>query len=608
MNKLINRMKKSRSLILILILVLSLTACSQPVDNKVDNTNNNQVVENVEKVKLTPAYSVDGFETVDADGNRITTGRDATGKEAMATASKYEVSQVGSEIMEKGGNAIDAAVAMGFALGVCEPFTSGLGGGGLATIHTAEGENIFIDFREIAPAATDLEDYLDESGESNDKIKEGGLASGVPGEVAGLLYMLENYGTMSREEVLEPAIRIAKEGFTVSTYCANAINDAYDKALKYPEMQSVYWTEDDLPYGVDDVIVNPNLAKALEKIVDEGKDGFYKGEIAEAIVETLNKYEGVMTMEDLANYEIRVGEPVVGDYRGYTVISTPPPSSGGAHLIEILNILENFDVASLDVNSPEYIHLFAETFKLSFADRAKFMADTAFTDVPLKGLTNQEYADKRAKEIDLNKAMEEVVADDPTIFEHEDTTHYSIADKEGNCVAITKTINYYFGSGVMVEEYGFMMNNEMDDFSLDPESVNVLEPGKKPLSSMTPTVVLKEDGSPFMILGTPGGARIFSGVAQVISRVIDHNMPLHDAISVPKIWNNGPKINLQYEEPLKGYEEYAITEETIKRLEELGHIEPTTAASGAMQAIMFMDDGTIYGTADPRQDGKAVGF
>ena len=596
--------RKLCSLVLALAMVLNLAACGQAASSS--SAASSEPAASKEPAK-TPAYSTEGFVTVDSDGNRVTTGRDATSTRAMATASKYEVSQVGAEIMSKGGNAVDAAVAMGFALGVCEPFTSGLGGGGLATIHTAEGENFFIDFREVAPAAATLDLYVDASGENNGNTKEGGLASGVPGEVAGLLYLLEHHGTMSREEVMEPAIRIANEGFTVSAYCANAISDAYEKTQKFPEMSKVYLDENGLPWEEGSVITNPDLGKALQLIADQGADVFYKGEIGEAMVATLAKYDGVMTMEDLAGYEVHELKPVTGDYRGYTVISSPPPSSGGTHLIEILNILENFDMASMEVNSAEYVHLFAETFKLAFADRAKYMADTNFVTVPLGGLTSQAYADKRAQDIDLNVAMEQAAPDDPSPYEHTDTTHFSVADVDGNCVAITKTINYYFGSGVMVDGYGFMMNNQMDDFSTDPESVNKIEPGKKPLSSMSPTVVLKPDGSPFLVLGTPGGSRIFSGVAEVISRVIDSKMDLHTAISVPKIWNCSNKNNLQYEKPLKGYEQYALTDETIAKLTEMGHGELKTTASGAFQCIMFMDDGTLYGTADPRQDGKAVG-
>ena len=461
------RLKKLCALLLASSMVLSLVACGSKDTPAASSSSSAPAVSESEEPKLVPAYSVEGFETVDADGNRIVEGRDATGSQAMAVASKYEVSQVGAEILKKGGNAVDAAVAMGFALGVCEPFTSGLGGGGLATIHTAEGENYFIDFREVAPAAATLDLYVDANGESNGNTRSGGLASGVPGEVAGLLYMLDNYGTMSRQEVMEPAIRIATEGFTVSQYCANAIADAYETALQFPEMQKVYWDENGLPYEAGDVITNPDLAKTLQKIADEGADAFYTGEVAQAVVDSLAEYDGVMTLEDLANYEAQAITPVTGEYRGYQIISSPPPSSGGTHLIEILNILENFDVGALEVNSPEYCHLFAETFKLAFADRAQYMADTAFTDVPLGGLTSQDYADLRAKSINLDTAMEVAAPDDPSPYEHTDTTHFSIADADGNCVAITKTINYYFGSGVMVKGCGFMMNNQMDDFSTD---------------------------------------------------------------------------------------------------------------------------------------------
>ena len=574
------------SLLLALMLVFSLTAFAQEA----------------------PAYSVEGFETVDKDGNRITTGRDATSKVAIASASKYEVSQVGAEILKKGGNAVDAAVAMGFAQAVAEPFTNGPGGGGLAVIHTAEGKDIFVDFREIAPAAATLDLYLDAEGKSNGKTMTGGLASGIPGDVAGLLYMLENYGSgkLSREEILEPAIRIAEEGLYVSTYAAIAITDAYEKATNFPEMQKVYWDENGLPLEAGVILKNPDFGKTLRLIAEKGNDGFYKGEVAEAIVNSLAKYEGVMTLEDLANYKVTVKEPVRGTYRGYTILSSPPPSSGGTILIEILNILENVDMSALKINSPEYIHQIVETFKLAYADRAQYMADEAFAKVPITGLTNKDYAKKRFEMVDPAKAQS-ANFDDPTLFEHTDTTHYSVADAQGNCVAVTKTINYYFGSGVMVDGYGFMMNNEMDDFSTNKESVNKIEPGKKPLSSMSPTVVLDANEKPFLVLGTPGGARIFASIAQVISRVIDHKMPLHDAISVPKIWNNGPNNNFQYEVALKGYEDYAITEETVAKLTEMGHDKIGTAASGAVQAIEFLEDGTLYGTADPRQDGKAVG-
>lgn len=595
--------KKAISLLLAGAMALSFTACGAPAADSASQSSSPEG--SGSQSQDLPAYSVDGFETVDENGRRLTTGRDATASKAMVSSSKYEVSQVGAEILSKGGNAIDAAVAMGFALGVCEPFTSGLGGGGMATVHTAEGEDIFLDFRETAPMNVSLELYQGENGQS--AVSKGGLASCIPGEVAGLLELLEQYGTMSREEVMEPAIRIAEEGFFVTNYCAEAIANAYDKIIQYPEMQSVYCTEDGLPLETGALLKNPDLAKTLRLIAEGGAEAFYTGEVAQAIVDSLAKYDGVMTLEDLAGYEVETLTPVSSTYRGYQVISAPPPSSGGTHLIEILNILEQFDVSSLEINSPEYIHLFTEAYKLAFADRDAYMADPNFNpDIPLSALTSKEYAAQRAQLIDPTKAQS-YSAGDTDNYEHTDTTHFSVADAQGNCVSITKTINSYFGSGVMVDGYGFMMNNQMSDFSTDPDSVNCIEPGKKPLSSMSPTIVLREDGSPYLVLGTPGGARIFSSIAQTLSRVIDHGLSLHDAICVPKVWNPSSDNALEYEECLYGYEEYEITEETLQALEEMGHGKATFTSGGSVQAIEFLEDGTLYGTADPRQDGKAVG-
>lgn len=557
-----------------------------------------------------PAYSVDGFQTTDADGNRIITGRDASGSTAMVTASKYEASMVGEEIFKQGGNAIDAAVAVAFALGVCEPQTSGLGGGGLMLLHTAAGENIFVDFREIAPMNATPDMYpRDENGKVlDDKMWLGGLAVGVPGEVAGLMYLLENYGTMTREQVMAPAIRIAEEGFQVSPYFDGVLKDKYDVLAMFPEAQKIYWKNDIEPYAEGDIIKNPDLAKTLKLIAQQGADGFYKGEVAQAIVDSANKYGGILTLEDLANYKVTVRTPVSTDYRGYEVISSPPPSSGGAHMIEILNILENFDIPNMEVNSPEYIHLFAEAHKLAYADRAQYMADTDFSEVPLAGITSKEYAKTLADQIDLEKSGTFTYGD-PWSFEHEDTTHFSIADKDGNMVGITKTVNYFFGSGVFVDGYGFPLNDEMDDFSSDPQHVNRVESGKKPLSSMTPTIVLK-DGQPFMVLGSPGSARIFGTVAQVLSRVVDSGMDIQDAVNAPRIWDDAAFGRdtgvIQYEGAMPGVT--PISEDTLKALKEMGHGTSDMGLGGCVQAIVYQPDGTMRGAADPRQDGKAVGY
>lgn len=540
----------------------------------------------------------------DKDGNMIRTDRNTTGKIGVVSTSKVEASRIGAEILRKGGNAIDAAVAAGFALGVVEPNSSGLGGGGFMLIRIAKtGETVFIDFRERAPQKSSPEMWkVGKDGKvvGNQKL-EGGKAAAVPGEVAGLLYALENYGTMSREQVIRPAANLAKNGFYVTPTLSNDMKSQFDKLEKYPESAKVFLNKEGLPYEVDDLFTNPDMAKTLDIIIKNGKDGFYKGEVAEAIVKTLNKYDGLYTMEDLANYKPLVRQPVKGTYRGYEIISSPSPSSGGAIVIEILNILENFDVGSLKVNSPEYLHLFSEAYKLAYADRAKYMGDSDYTPVPMKGFVSKKYAKEIAKEIDL-KVSHESKAHDPWLYESEDTAHYSIADKEGNMVAITKTVNGLFGNSVVVDGYGFVMNNEMDDFVLGAGHPNSVAPNKTPLSSMSPTIVLK-DGKPFMVLGSPGATKIISTVSQVISRVIDHKMGMQEAIDTPRLWDNTyNKINV----------ETRISDETIKQLEAMGHKVNKTSewdrGMGSVQGVLYKSNGTLEGGADPRRDGKALGL
>ena len=540
----------------------------------------------------------------DKNGDMIRTDRGATGKVGVVSTSKVEASRIGAEILRKGGNAIDAAVAAGFALGVVEPNSSGLGGGGFMLIRIAKtGETVFIDFRERAPQKSSPEMWTvgaDGKVVGNQKL-EGGKAAAVPGEVAGLLYALENYGTMSREQVIRPAANLAKNGFYVTPTLSNDMKSQFDKLEKYPESAKVFLNQEGLPYEVDDLFTNPDMAKTLDIIIKNGKDGFYKGEVAEAIVKTLNKYDGLYTMEDLANYKPLVRQPVKGTYRGYEIISSPSPSSGGAIVIEILNILENFDIGSLKVNSPEYLHLFSEAYKLAYADRAKYMGDSDYTPVPMKGLVSKKYAKEIAKDIDL-KVSHDSKAHDPWLYESEDTTHYSIADKEGNMVAITKTVNGLFGNSAVVDGYGFVVNNEMDDFVLGAGHPNSVAPSKTPLSSMSPTIVLK-DGKPFMVLGSPGATKIISTVSQVISRVIDHKMGMQDAIDAPRLWDNtSNKINV----------ETRIPDETLKQLEAMGHKTNKTSewdrGMGSVQGVLYKADGTLEGGADPRRDGKALGF
>ncbi|PHH97398.1 gamma-glutamyltransferase [Fusobacterium nucleatum] len=579
-------MKKKFLLVGIIALVFSVISYGKASNNSVKKSN------------------VESWKPYDTNGEMIRTDRGAIGKIGVVSTSKVEASRIGADILKKGGNAIDAAVAAGFALGVVEPNSSGLGGGGFMLIRIAKtGETVFIDFRERAPQKASPEMWIvDADGKvvGNKKV-EGGKAAAVPGEVAGLLYALEKYGTMSREQVIRPAVNLAKNGYYVTPTLSNDMKSEFDKLEKYPESAKVYLNKEGLPYEVGDKFTNKDLAKTLEIIIKKGKDGFYKGEVAQAIVKTLNKYDGLYTMEDLANYKPLVRKPVTGTYRGYEIISSPSPSSGGAIVIEILNILENFNVGELEVNSPEYLHLFSEAYKLAYADRAKYMGDSDYTPVPMKGFVSKKYAKEISKDIDM-KVAHESKAHDPWLYESEDTTHYSIADKEGNMVAITKTVNGLFGNSVVVDGYGFVMNNEMDDFVVEAGHPNSVAPGKTPLSSMSPTIVLK-DGKPFMVLGSPGATKIISTVSQVISRVIDHNMSMQDAIDTPRLWDNTSNVlNI----------ESRIPDETVKKLEAMGHKVNKTSdwdrGMGSVQGVLYKKDGTLEGGADPRRDGKALGL
>jgi len=536
-------------------------------------------------------------------GKMRNTDRGDVGRNGIVSTGKYEASQAGIEIIRKGGNAIDAAVAVGFAIGVCEPNASGIGGGGFMLIRIAEtGENIFIDFREVAPmlASPDMWQIDNDGSVARQENLIGGKAVGVPGEVAGLVYALENYGTMTLEEVMEPAIKLAEDGFVVSSLLAADIEEHMEHLMRYPASAEVY-LKDNRPYKAGEIFRNPYLAKTLRKIAKEGKDGFYKGEVARSIVKAIQYANGVMTVEDLENYRVRVRKPVSGKYRGYDIISSPPPSSGGTHVIQILNILENFNIAAMEINSAEYLHLFSEIFKISYADRAQYMGDKDFVKVPVEGLISKDYAKKLAKKIHMKKSKE-YAFDDPWKFEHKDTTHYSIADRKGNLVAVTKTIDHFLGSCVVAEGTGILLNNQMSDFSIGSKGPNSVEPDKKPLSSMSPTLILK-DGSPFMVLGSPGGDRIISTVTQVISKVIDHGMDIQEAVNSPRI-SDGTDNLLVYES--------RISKEEVMKLKDMGHnvlaIGDWDRQMGSVQAIKFEKDGMLSGAADPRRDGKALGY
>ena len=534
-------------------------------------------------------------------------GRGAQGENGVVAAAKPEASEVGLEILKKGGNAVDAAIATAFALHVLEPNASGIGGGGFMIIKMANmAKAVVVDFRETAPLASTPTMYLGADGKVVPKSTyEGGLSVGVPGEVKGLLYALENYGSgkLSRMDIVQPAISWALKGVPVTVNLAQIIKDNYEKLVKYEEGAKIY-LDDGLPYEIGDSFQNLDYANTLAKVGIYGEDAIYKGEIAEAIVKEVQKRGGILSMEDLARYEIKIREPVQGTYRGYTIISIPPASSGGTHLIQMLNIMENFDVAKTVQGSAANAHLWAETLKMTFADRSKYMADTDFVKVPLAGLASKDYAKTLAAKIDTATPMASGTAGDPSKYESGSTTSLSVMDKESNMVNITKTINYFFGSGVVVPGTGIIMNDEMDDFVPTPGSVNSVEPGKRPLSSISPTLVLDRQGRSFMTLGSPGATRIFPTIAQVISNVIDFGMPIQDAINAPRVFQMASgALNLEGRYSINAYE----------ALKKLGHTVNVRgdwdAYFGGVHAVLYdYNIGMLYGGADPRRDGQAAAF
>lgn len=537
-------------------------------------------------------------------------GRDAKSKNGMVASAHPLASQVGVDILKAGGNAIDAAVAVGFALGVLEPNASGLGGGGFMLVRFAKtGEIAFIDFREKAPARASGDMYeLNEEGKpKRDKrgfkpSAVGGLSVAVPGEVAGLLTALEKYGTMKREELIAPSITYAEKGIVVSEVLAELIMKKMSVLLPFEGSTSLYFT-DGFPKEEGEIIQNKNLARSLRIISKKGKEGFYKGEIAEKIVAAVQKDGGILTMEDLANYEVSFRKAVSGSYRGYEIVSAPPASSGGTHIVELLNIMENFDLRKMGFNTVESWHAWAEGMKLIYADRAKFMADTDFIKVPLKGLTSKSYAKSQHKRIDMAMATSIPAASDPWGYESGSTTHYSIVDAQGNMVAVTKTINHFFGSGITASGTGILLNDEMDDFTKAPGKANSVAPHKKPLSSMSPTFILK-DGKPFATLGTPGGKRIITTVALLVSNMVDYGMDIQEAINAPRI-NHYQKGKLKIES--------RVPKAVQKGLEEKGHTLQIKKAfdlyfGGAQGVTINPDSGELHGGGDPRRDGKAVGY
>lgn len=534
------------------------------------------------------------------------------GKNGMVASEQGLATQVGLDILKQGGNAIDAAVAVGFALAVVLPNAGNIGGGGFMVLHDDKtGKDVAIDFREIAPAKASRDMYLDNQGNVIDgKSLFTHDASGVPGTVAGMEYALKKWGTMPLSKVLEPAIKLADKGFIVSDVLAQTLKEEKSILGKWSASKAIFFKNGE-PLKSGDLLVQKDLAKSLRLIAKQGAKAFYQGEIATKIAKEMQSHGGTMTLEDLKAYKVVERQPIIGDYRGYKVVTMPPPSSGGVHLIEILNMLEHYPIKEDGVNSAKNIHHMAESMKLAYADRSEYLGDPDFVKIPVTGLTSKAYANELVKTIDDNKARlsSTIKPGKPQPYESDQTTHFSVMDKAGNAVAVTYTLNLNFGSGIVVEGTGILLNNEMDDFSVKPGvpnafglvggAANAIEAKKRPLSSMTPTIVMKNN-KPWLVTGSPGGARIITTVLQSVVNTIDHEMNPAEAIITPRVHHQWLPDELRVEE--------GISPDTIKLLQDKGHKVVTKAPMGRIQIIQA-DDSGFYGYSDPRNpDGKTLGF
>ena len=537
----------------------------------------------------------------------------ATGRKGMVVSANDIATNVGLNILKKGGNSIDAAVAVGFALAVTYPYAGNIGGGGFMVIHLSNGKNTTIDYREKAPIKATRNMFLDKHGNFDPALsQEGATSSGVPGSVAGLLYALQKYGTMKLSEVIQPAIDLAKNGYILDYNTSESFKENLPEFKKYPSSYKIF-SDNGLPRKDGDIFKQEDLARTLELIKREGRNGFYKGTTAQLIVKQIQSLGGIITLEDLDKYQPVEREPIYGSYRGYSIVSMPPSSSGGIALVEMLNILENFKFKKDDWGSSNYIHDLAETMKFAFADRTKYLGDSDFYTVPEKGLLSKRYAKSIFRKIKFNAlSAQEVKAGNPLKYnESMETTHYDVYDKMGNAVSVTTTLNSAYGSKIVVFGAGFLLNNEMDDFSSKPGSpnqfgllgseANSIQPQKRMLSSMTPTIVLK-DGKPFLIIGSPGGSTIITVVLQVILNSIDFNMGIQKAIEAPRIHDQWLP-DLLYTEP------YGISEDTKRNLIKMGYKFGSERTLGLAEGIMIdQKKGIIFGTSDPRGSGLARGY
>jgi gamma-glutamyltranspeptidase / glutathione hydrolase len=539
------------------------------------------------------------------------------GRHGMVTSSETHASEAGVEILRAGGNAVDAAVAVGFALAVTHPFAGNIGGGGFMLIRLTTGETEFIDYREEAPGGTSRNMYLDTAGNPiKDLSLVGPLASGVPGTVAGLALAEQKYGKLGLRRVMEPAIRLASDGFEVSYALAQDLRGESDKLGKFPESKRIF-LRDGRYYDAGEIFKQPEIAQTLREIAERGPEAFYRGPVAHQIAASMEKNHGLIRLDDLAAYEAKVRQPLVGHFRGYTILSAPPPSSGGVGLLEMLNILEPLDLGQPD--SYASMHLMIEAMRRAYADRAEYLGDADFVKVPVAGLTSKNYAATLRDQMLAAKPDAPLRAGQPAPPESSSTTHYSVVDADGNAVSNTYTLNAGYGSGFTVEGAGFLLNDEMDDFAAKPGTpnlfgliqgeANAIAPRKRPLSSMTPTIVLEDapQGSPTgppvlrLVLGSPGGGTIINTVLEVLLNNLVFHLDIQQAVNLPRFHNQWM--------PDQVLVEGTLSSDTADLLSQAGYKIRKVGGLGDCEAIAIDPrTGWRFGASDPRGGGLAVGY
>lgn len=545
------------------------------------------------------------YEIISAKPIRATRG--------MVVSASDLATKVGLEILKKGGNAIDAAVGVGFALAVTYPAAGNIGGGGFLVFVRNDGYATSIDYREKAPSSAYRNMYLDSNLTPIANMStEGVTSAGVPGSVAGMLYALDKYGTMKLEEVIQPAIELAEKGFLLNYELASSFNGNYVNFINFPSSKKIF-TKSSGKFVEGDIFIQNNLSETLKRIRENGTDGFYKGKTADLIVAHMKNDGGFISLEDLANYKPIERRPVNGSYRGYKIISMGPPSSGGIALIEALNVLENLTLSREDYHSSKHLHYLIETLKRVYFDRAEYLGDSDFVNIPVKKLLSKEYASEIFNSIDSILASNNKLINTKGLKSNEstETTHYSIYDQFGNAVSVTTTINGSFGSHVVVEDAGFLLNNEMDDFSIKPgvpnmydligSEANSIQPNKRMLSSMTPTVILKEN-RPYIIIGSPGGPMIITSVLQAVMNIIDFGMDIEQAIDMPRIHHQWLPQEIYFES-------FSLSQDVKEELIKRGHVFQPRTSMGRLEGIMIdQKNNFILGATDRRGNGLAEGF